>query len=312
MAPEEARKKASERRVPEERSPRDRYPQKRGANQITPQQGPEQKKRKYPSASAGSAAIRARTSYAEAASSMKVAILPKEPQASLSADELAALEEAIVEEMLLGSSCKLKFAGIHFRPGMLVVDAVDQQSADWLVEKAPHLSKWSGVELRACVGEDIPKAHIVTIFFPRSKDMEEEQLLRLVSAQNEGIHTNLWRVLSSKLEGPGRLTSISIDEESLEKILENGSTIFFRFGKIPVHGTKRKPEGNNTERESSPNSPIPGPSSEVTEMEQEAEAGDEEPDIAALSLESDLREEEEDKLLEGKGENVLPQPQPPQ
>lgn len=47
-------------------------------------------------------------------------------------------------------------------------------------------------------------------------------------------------------------------------------------------------------------------------MEQEAEAGDEEPDIAALSLESDLREEEEDKLLEGKGENVLPQPQPPQ
>lgn len=40
---------------------------------------------------------------------------------------------AIVEEMLLGSECTLKFTGIHLRPGMLVVDAVNKHSAEWLV-----------------------------------------------------------------------------------------------------------------------------------------------------------------------------------
>lgn len=75
--------------------------------------------------------------------------------------------------MLLRSESKLKFVGIHFRTGMLVVDAVDKHSAEWLVDKAPQLVKWSGKELRACVG-DIPKLHVVDIFFPRSKEMEEE------------------------------------------------------------------------------------------------------------------------------------------
>lgn len=76
--------------------------------------------------------------------------------------------------MLLGSESKRKFAGIHFRPGILVVDAVDKHSAEWLVDKAPQLVKWSGKELRVCMGDDIPKAHVVDIFFPRIKEMEEE------------------------------------------------------------------------------------------------------------------------------------------
>lgn len=52
--------------------------------------------------------------------------------------------------MLHGSECKLKFTSIHFRPGMLVVNAVNKNSAEWLVEKVPLLVKSKGIELRVC------------------------------------------------------------------------------------------------------------------------------------------------------------------
>lgn len=54
------------------------------------------------------------------------AVLPRGPEASLCAMDLTALEKSMAEEMPLGSECKLKFAGIHFRPGMLVVDTVNK------------------------------------------------------------------------------------------------------------------------------------------------------------------------------------------
>lgn len=77
----------------------------------------------------------------------------------------------------------------------------------------------------------------------------------------------------------------------------------FRFGKIHVHRLKKEPDGLKEGED--PSTRPSQDASGTTEMEQET--GDEEPDVAALSLVSELREEEE-KLMNGKGENVLLQP----
>lgn len=99
------------------------------------------------------------------------------------------------------------------------------------------------------MGDNIPKANVVTIFFPRSKDIEQEQLRRLVNTQNKGLNTQLWKVLSSKTEGSGRLVSVAIDEQSRGNIMEVDSYILFQFRKIPIHRVKKKPEGlKNGER----------------------------------------------------------------
>lgn len=74
--------------------------------------------------------------------------------------------------------------------------------------------------------------------------MMEEQLLRLVSTQNDGIITQLWKKLSSKVEGTGKFISVAIDKQSRDKISETGSSIVFRFGKIPRPWTKEKTRGN--------------------------------------------------------------------
>ncbi|CAG9818808.1 unnamed protein product [Phaedon cochleariae] len=175
------------------------------------------------------------TSYAEAVSSIKIAVLSKNyPEETLSAEQLTALEDAIVQEMILGAECKLQFGGIHFRPSMLVVDCVNQETADWMRAKAPSLSTWEGSELMVCLGDDIPRAHTITVFFPRSTDLEPEKLLTLVSTQNRGLQTQLWRTLGSKKEGNGQLLNLGMDDESCEAIRNMGYTIFYSVCRMSI------------------------------------------------------------------------------
>jgi hypothetical protein len=161
--PRRSQEKAVERKIPEENTPREGTSKKRGANQLTPPSEPEQKKRRVPQA-AKSASTRPSTSYADAASLIRVAILPKAPGDKLSTADLTSLEEAIVGEMMLGADCSLQFTGIHFRPGMIVIDCADKNSAEWLVEKGPQLTKWNGIELRACMGhpEVLRRHHLLS------------------------------------------------------------------------------------------------------------------------------------------------------
>lgn len=230
MKPDEARAKVLERKTQQEHAPLGKQ-QKRGPQEITPPTLPDHKRRKVTPATTTTGP---HTSYAEAASSIKVAILPSDPEKILSQEELTAVEDAIVREMLSGAEHKIRFTGVHFRPGMLIVDCVDEHTAQWVKERAPQLKKWEGTALKACVGDDIPKVHLITVFFPRSKELSTEEVLALVLSQNEGVQTRLWKVLSSKEEGSGRLLTLGIDEGSLENIKKGGSTLFYRFGKIPV------------------------------------------------------------------------------
>lgn len=54
------------------------------------------------------------------------------------------------------------------------------------------------------------------------------------NTQNEGLNTHLWKVLNSKVEGSGKITSIvRIDKKYRKNILKPESTIFFPFEKVP-------------------------------------------------------------------------------
>lgn len=82
-------------------------------------------KRKFPSAFADFAATITHTSYAEAVS-YQGGMRSYEGGRRPVCVQWTSLEKSMAEEMPLGSECKHKFAGIHFRPGMLVVDTVDK------------------------------------------------------------------------------------------------------------------------------------------------------------------------------------------
>jgi hypothetical protein len=241
LEPDEARKRAVEKKVGQGQLPQKTDSVKRGTQEITPQKEKEAKKMRVDAAGTSAATASGHvTTYAETTKLIKVAVLAKEyPEKLLSADELTQLEDAIISEVAGGATCKIQFGGIHFRPGYVVVDCVNKETSEWLKQRATQLKDWKGVELMACLGDDIPRAHNVTIYFPRSAGKEAKFVLSLVEAQNEGLCTHMWKVLRSKDESGGKLLTIGIDDLSCEKIRADGHRIYFRFGKIPVHGLQR-------------------------------------------------------------------------
>jgi len=91
--------------------------------------------------------VRPSTSTAAAVAMESSSSAPTEPFVSY-----AMIEEAIMDEIsVTGWSTAVAFSGIYFRVG-LVIDCVDEDSADWLVAVAPRLSSWKGVPLDIRMG----------------------------------------------------------------------------------------------------------------------------------------------------------------
>jgi len=60
----------------------------------------------------------------------------------------------MVQEMILSAEFKLQFGGIHFRPSILLINCVTQETAVWLRAKTPSLSTWKGPELMVCLRDE--------------------------------------------------------------------------------------------------------------------------------------------------------------
>ncbi|XP_024084823.1 uncharacterized protein LOC106664175 [Cimex lectularius] len=190
---------------------------------------------------------------------------PSTPQAQFKAREAAssvsyAGAAKIIRVALLPEEYPL-FEGIHFRPGMMVLDCQDGKTVQWLQEIAPKLELNKEKKLTVRVGEDVPKPHSIAVFFPRTKLGEEQRTLALVKAQNDGICAEEWKVHSVKAEGPGIVMILGIDDISAKTIMSRGHTLNFRFGRIPVRGLKKGGGEEDTKREKSHTStPITPPS----------------------------------------------------
>lgn len=245
VGPDEARpKESSKKHKPD---PQMQQQEKMKTSGVTPHPEPEQKSKMV---NATVTLARPCTSFEEAASSIKVAVLSRDPEKNLSREELMAVEEAFVREILAGAEHKLRFTGIHFRPGMLMVDCVDECTVKWMKEKAPRLQKWEGPTLKACVGEEIPRTYVIEALFPKSINLNNEDVLALVNSQNEDVHTRLWKVLNSKEEVSDKLLTIAVDERSFIGIKKGGNSLFYRFGKVSVSivkENKKNLEGETAE-----------------------------------------------------------------
>ncbi|XP_037929177.1 uncharacterized protein LOC119677604 [Teleopsis dalmanni] len=189
------------------------------------------------------------SSYDSVANSLRIVILPKfYPEATLSRDEQGKIEELLIEKMYKGWDSKLRFSGIHFRSGLILIDCVDEEAAKFVHRAAPELDGWAGVELTTCTGDNIPSIYMMTVYLPRAKGVDTEKLLKLLITQNEGLHTQLWRVISGKDVKNGKLLTIGIDSLSQEAIKTNGCRVFYRFSSVSVHLHKGRvnKEGSNS------------------------------------------------------------------
>lgn len=213
--------------------------EKRGSDQITPPHRPLEKKPRLDTNQV--------RSYANAAKGTKVAVLAKEhPAKILTNEELGEIEDALITELLLAKVDEsINFDGIFFRSGMLQVNCNNDTTVEWVKKVAPKLSQWKGPELMTCVGDEIPRDHVITLFLPRSQGREDSALLQLLENQNKDLNIPSWKILKTKNEGEGVLMNLGIDDQSCENICKKQHKLHYRFGTIPVYGLKKKPDEEN-------------------------------------------------------------------
>lgn len=232
---------------------------KRGATEISPTDGNSAKKSRALDTASGVAkrnlpkhaskpevaTRKAGVSYTNVTKGVRLAIIPKiYPEVILSREEQGQIENLLMDEMFKGSETELEFDGIHFRPGLILVDCSTAAVAEWVKATIPKLSGWKGTELTTCTGDAIPGVHLMTVYLPRAAGTDDKKLLDLMVTQNKALSTNLWRIFSSKDEKNGKLLTIGIDDRSLEAIKAKDCKVAYRFGKIPVHLHKRRATGN--------------------------------------------------------------------
>ncbi|XP_050296349.1 uncharacterized protein LOC126736164 [Anthonomus grandis grandis] len=326
ISPEEARKKVlddKEKRKEEQppqtskASPKKNPQGKRGSDFISPQQKKGEKKQRtgddprvMKTSKSANIAGQA-TSYAKAAKLIRIGVLPEDyPEATLTSEQLTDVEEAIVSEMINSTTKGLQFSGIHFRSGMILVDCESEQTAEWLAQMAPRLKEWKGPALVAKRGEDIPKAHTISLFLPRSKGQDTTALLKLIGVQNPEISTETWKVISAKGNGHGQVLSVGIDTKSADSIQAKGYTIHYRFGQIPVSGLRKQEKAKDKKIELDPSTsastssePVANENTSTATKTQETEGMDLDLNVnpTTSAEENVISSEEEDRLL---GPNV--------
>ncbi|GAB0090988.1 uncharacterized protein DMENIID0001_057790 [Sergentomyia squamirostris] len=297
--PEEAREGALARRkqAQDASAPSESKSRKRGREQHTPPQGNAAKRKRGPELHHSYSGRRA-TSYAAALTCVKVAVLPEEyPAVHLSKTEQSAVEEILVDKISEGwEGGALQFEGIHFKPGMLVIDCLNEDTAQWLLSIVPMIQDWTGPKLAAKKGVDIPKQHVITVFIPRSSGQSTDKTLSLLKAQNQGIYVDQWKILSVREEGNGQLMTFCIDTESKETIIKGEHTLRYRFGTVPVTGLGQKKDTSDqveptVDKPTAPESMNVDSSHPASQSENKEEGENQDIDLTALSLEEVMDED---------------------
>lgn len=216
---------------------------KRGSESITPPQRPHPKKQR--TELRPSSAVKS-TSFADAAKCTKVAVAAaNHPLETLSQEDLSLVEEALIKLLISATSPSgesIAFGGITFRPGMLLLRCENQRTIDWVRSTIPKIPDWKGLALKAYVGDEIPRDHSIKVYLPRSGDLDDTSILKLLAVQNVELNISSWRVMKSIKEKDGILMHIGIDDQSCAEIVRRNHLLHYRFGSIPVSGLKKMAE----------------------------------------------------------------------
>lgn len=91
----------------------------------------------------------------------KVGVIDKRyPEIYLNTEQLKAIQETIIEEILKmeEGSLQSKFLGTVFKAGYLVINCADEATEEWLCNGVLRLKSWEDADLKALRGRELPKA----------------------------------------------------------------------------------------------------------------------------------------------------------
>jgi hypothetical protein len=106
---------------------------------------------------------------------------------------------------------------------------------------------WEGAELIAIDSKDLPKRPRAIVCIPNVSEVNTE--LARLRAQNRGLQTSDWVIISRKFDERGQTLSLSIDPNSYKTLVQLKFKAFWGLGRISfltLKDNKKHPEGEST------------------------------------------------------------------
>jgi len=185
------------------------------------------------------------TSFKEAPESIKVGVMHADhPESTLTGDQMKAFKKSIFERIKDGTEAiKPSFSGLQFKSGWISVICSNPETEKWLMKIVPEVKPWDGANLKAVGEKDFPKFHAFMAFFPESHDEPNEDILKLVEGQNDGLNATHWVIVKRNEEKTAAQLILLIDETQLNKLKAANYRINYKFGKVTLYprSEKKKP-----------------------------------------------------------------------
>ncbi|KOB57233.1 Uncharacterized protein OBRU01_25736, partial [Operophtera brumata] len=199
--------------IPIQNVPPDPKPNKR---QRSEDESPKEQPKKAPRLEAPSGG-NPKPSFKQVAEAKRVGI---RNATSMSDDQMKKVHRALTLAMLkiVDRGKGPKFAGFTHKPGWILITCQNQDSLRWLESEIPRVVPWTGAELSIIPESELPKPTVAITFVPSSEVESIDEAIHLLRTQNEGLYTELWKVLHSKSEENGHVVTFSLDELSVEAL----------------------------------------------------------------------------------------------
>lgn len=191
-----------------------------------------------------------KSTYASVTGITKVAILPEEfPRVVLPQESLGIIEKLLNKLMYAEDAEEeedsVVFDGIHFSNSMLIFDVMNKVTVDWLKKFTSNPVGWEGPNLTVKIGDDIPPLYKFKAYFPKSRDMTQADLLRLIKRNNRYLNTHLWRFIKNDMKILGQTATVAIDKDSYKQLKERGGIIRYKFKVLKLRGFDKDDKEND-------------------------------------------------------------------
>jgi hypothetical protein len=139
-------------------------------------------------------------------------------------------------------------SGCNASTGVLWITCVNEYSQAWLVRAASELGElWEGAEVITINSKNLPNRPRVIVRIPDV--FEVNTVLTRLRAQNRGLLTSDWVIMSRKIDERGQMLALSIDPNSYKTLAQMKFKAFWGLGRISfwtLKNKKKQPEGDST------------------------------------------------------------------
>ncbi|XP_030387268.1 uncharacterized protein LOC115633904 [Scaptodrosophila lebanonensis] len=158
------------------------------------------------------------------------------PKKKLSTAQMELIENTLVEELSKEeSSTFLRFDGIFYKAGYMVIKCIGRRPRSWMYSKVSKLNVViPDGKLKIWNEENLPKRYIVTFILPKGDKVDPKTTLALLGKQNFGLNIEDWDIFESENQGNDKCFKVGIDEKSMQAIEARNLKLNYRLELIEI------------------------------------------------------------------------------